>query len=226
MNQWITLKDLVSGSTIECKIGKLEKRSEPSRDLIEFMQSFQVAVKDFQQRLGVRQPHYIVGNLGSPLYSQVNNRINDLRIINPQKKRSVFKQNLGVKEIDAGVWGSNGRRPKKRKPAIINMIFQSECGLLPLHIHPRSYRVIVILEGSGYGYFSHETMDGFSGKSITRVSLSRGAVLCYGGDTLHTFGTEGSEIELLTYHSRYFPFEGDEQCSIPANHWTPSNYIV
>jgi hypothetical protein len=106
------------------------------------------------------------------------------------------------------------------------MIFQTECGMLPLHIHPRSYRVIVVLEGCGYGYFSHETLEGFSGESIARVALDRGAVLCYGGDTLHTFGTEGSAIELLTYHSRYFPFEGDEQYSVPPKYWSPNKYIA
>lgn len=226
MKQMIKLKDFVSGSIIECKIGTLKTRSEPSRDLVDFMRSFEDAVKSFRHRFASRTPHYIVGLLGDQLFSQVTQRIKELRQVAPRNKRRVFKQDLGIQEIEAGVWGSNGRPPKKRSPAIVNMIFQTECGLLPLHIHPRSYRVIVVLEGSGYGYFSHETLEGFSGKSIARVSLGRGAILCYGGDTLHTFGTEGSAIELLTYHSRYFPFEGDEQYSIPPNYWSPNKFIA
>jgi hypothetical protein len=133
---------------------------------------------------------------------------------------------LGIEEIEAGIWGGGSlQTPRKGSPAIVNMIFRSDCGLLPLHIHPNSYRVIFILEGNGFGYFSTETLREFGGKSVSRVSLRRGSVLCYGGETLHTFGTESHGIELLTYHSAYFPFEENEQYAVPIEYWSPSSYV-
>ncbi len=170
----------------------------------------------------LRKSPYLVGAMDKEQFQILKKLLSDIKRVFPRVANRVFDNPISIPKINASFWKGTCIEDRSINDAFINMIFQERCGELPLHTHPLSDRVIFIMRGSGFAYFSGTPRKDYNPNTIQRAEVKTGDVLCYPCDTLHTFGTTSSEIELLTYHSTFIPFESDDQYLASPDIWSPN----
>jgi quercetin dioxygenase-like cupin family protein len=145
----------------------------------------------------------------------------------PLKAHSVFEDGDIIQEIVADVW-QEGRLlmqdshllNPKGNCGLIRMEFQAGCSKLPLHIHPLSDRILVILKGAGYGHYSNQGLDKLEAGNIHSIPVKAGTVIFFNRGLVHTFSTGPQPLTTLTYHHPFIEFE-DHLSYEKALDWYP-----
>lgn len=91
---------------------------------------------------------------------------------------------------------------------------------LPMHVHPFSDRLIVVLRGRGYFHYTQQSLSDFDGSSVQTIAARERDVFAFTRGTVHTFSTGESDLVLLSCQFPYLPFDHPDQYRLPAHRWT------
>ncbi len=107
--------------------------------------------------------------------------------------------------------------------AMIKLHFQPGAVDLPIHIHPLSARVLIVLQGKGTFYFSHANFESFSGTPVYTQEIGPGSVVVFQNNYLHTFGAAQSSLTMLSFHFPFVELNDEHQWSLPSQKILPRN---
>ena len=217
------LHDVVTGDGLKISL-KVENASSASSGLISMLDACKSLVSMMNTQINngeLRKSPYLVGSISSEQFETFDTLIASIKRRFPRVLGQVFRTPLEIDAINASFWSGTEIQGRNRGDALINMVFSERCSDLPLHCHPFSDRVIFVIRGSGYGYFCPFEIQDYNPATIGRVQVRQGDILCYPCSTLHTFSTMDEPIELLTYHSKFVPFDDERQYDVLSDVWTP-----
>lgn len=105
--------------------------------------------------------------------------------------------------------------------ALAKLKFLPQTIELPIHTHEHSDRFIIIGNGEGTFYYSTGDLESFDGTHVLPVRVSRGDVVVFLQNVLHTFGAGSSGLTLFSYHAPEIAFDDPRQYSLPKVLWSP-----
>lgn len=115
----------------------------------------------------------------------------------------------GSQFIAGGVWAGS-----ELDDALVPLQFSPGCNDLPPHTHRYSDRLIVILAGQGKMYYSRSASSQFSENDFEAREISTGDVIVFMRGTIHTFTTDHSALQMLSYHAPFIPLEDSKQYEV------------
>lgn len=95
---------------------------------------------------------------------------------------------------------------------------------LPMHVHERSDRFIIVLSGRGYFHVTSQSLDRFDGSAVRTVPARERDVFLFTRGVVHTFSTESSPMVLLSCQLPYLPFDDPKQYTLPGVRWTAATH--
>lgn len=137
----------------------------------------------------------------------------------PLDTHAVFEDNGKIKEITADAWREKTYFGTGNN-ALIKMRFSANCRKLPLHVHPYSGRILLIIEGNGYGYHLAEHRKEAI-EDIQSIEISAGTMLFFMPNVIHSLSTAARTLTTLTYHTPFYEFN-DEKSFEKLAHWYPN----
>jgi len=127
----------------------------------------------------------------------------------------------GADSVAGAVWLGSDLFGDNRDDAIMKLRFDAGSYELPLHVHERSERVIVVLKGSGLYHFTTQTLESFDGTGVKTIPVTPGMVLVFTRGLLHTFSAPDEALYLLSYHGPFIPLYDPGQYTFPKMRWVP-----
>lgn len=97
---------------------------------------------------------------------------------------------------------------------------------LPMHTHPTSDRVIVVLEGRGFFHASSQRIDRFDGSDVKTIAARSGDVFAFRRGTVHTFSTTGHGMTLISCHLPFLELDDPAQYALPSFRWTAGQQLM
>jgi len=217
------LADVISGRTLRVPLDLAGTNHTPLASILDACQHTTDSVNAQIKVGGMCESPYLLGRLDTEQLAWLEAGLTAIRRSIPRARSQVFQKMQAIESITASFWSAREVRGRAANDALINMVFADRCGELPLHNHRFSDRVIFVLNGTGFGYFTTRHITVYDSNAIGRVPVERGDILCYPRTTQHTFSTRGEPIELLTYHSEFVPFDDERQYTLLSDAWTPEN---
>lgn len=146
------------------------------------------------------------------------NELEDILTNYPLELTSPFEETAS---IAGGLWSGRSLFGPTYDDALAKLRFNAASLDLPLHTHDHSDRFILVAAGSGHFWWSDETRNSFSGRSIESRPVRPGDALIFTRGLLHTFSSPDEELLLLSFHSPEIAFADPRQYTLPAFRWTP-----
>lgn len=131
----------------------------------------------------------------------------------------------GSARVAGGVWDTRAWTGIARADALVRLEFAAGALDLPMHAHPESDRLLLVIGGRGYFHVTPQPLEGFDGTRVRTIPVrDRDAVLFRGG-VVHTFSADSEPLTLLSYHAPFIPLESTRQYALPAARWTASQHL-
>lgn len=103
---------------------------------------------------------------------------------------------------------------KNQESGFLRLVFDENTTDLPFHIHPQSDRLILITKGEGYFCYSDRKINSTSIESIKKKDISAGTLIYFSKGLVHTFGTNFSKMEFISFHLPFIPLENELHFSV------------
>lgn len=110
--------------------------------------------------------------------------------------------------------------PRSAAAGIAKLHWRAGADDLPMHSHPTSDRVIVVLEGRGFFHASGQPLDRFDGTDVRTIAARSGDVFVFRRGTVHTFSTADHGMTLISCHLPFLELDDPAQYALPSVRWT------
>lgn len=129
----------------------------------------------------------------------------------------------GSDRVGGAVWRSDELLSADRDDALAKLRWEPGADDLPMHVHTRSERFIIVLEGRGFFHVSRQDYDDFDGSDIQTIAARERDVFLFTRDVVHTFSTAEHAMTLLSCQLPFIPFDDPTQYALPAHRWTAAS---
>ena len=151
--------------------------------------------------------------------------IKTMEALYPKSLIPVFQDPDSLENITANAWPARDILGGNRDDAVIRMRFETGADNLPLHSHDHSDRVLVVTSGQGFGYYH---LGPFTREGVQRIEVVPGTLIVFPKGTMHTFQCTEGQIETITFHSPFVPFEHQDSfekiVEDSEGGWYPSDF--
>jgi len=128
--------------------------------------------------------------------------------------------------VSGAIWDCRHLLGPAYSSALLKLRFAHGALDLPLHVHERSDRFIIVLEGRGYFHVSDAPADRFTGASVRTVPVRSRDALMFTRGVVHTFSAPDEPLVLLSFHSPFIPLEDSDQYRVPGDPVTPRKILA
>lgn len=108
----------------------------------------------------------------------------------------------------------------------LRLLFEENTQDLPFHCHPHSDRFIIITKGNGHFFYSPQDIDNVKASSITKESIRAGTFIYFSQKLVHTFSTESSTMEFISFHVPYITIDDEMHFSLSKERITPEKLKI
>lgn len=116
--------------------------------------------------------------------------------------------------------------PPPTADGIAKLRWRAGANDLPMHVHPTSDRVIVVLEGRGFFHASPQPLERFDGSDVRTIAARSGDVFAFRRGTVHTFSTTDHGMTLISCHLPFLELDDPAQYALPAFRWTAGHQLM
>ena len=131
----------------------------------------------------------------------------------------------GSARVGGAVWLASDLLDPGNTSALAKLHWKSGARDLPMHVHTRSDRFIIVLEGRGFFHVSDQGLDRFDGSSVQTVAARERDVFLFTRDVVHTFSTAEHAMTLLSAQLPFIPFDDATQYALPEHRWTAAEHL-
>ena len=129
----------------------------------------------------------------------------------------------GSDRVGGAGWRGDELLSPDRDDALAKLRWESGADDLPMHVHTRSERFIIVLEGRGFFHVSRQDYEAFDGSDVQTIAARERDVFLFTRDVVHTFSTAEHAMTLLSCQLPFIPFEDPTQYALPAHRWTAAS---
>ena len=147
----------------------------------------------------------------------------DLERDHPVQLRGPFEDS----DMVAGaVWDCRKLLGADHNTALLKLRFAPGAVDLPLHVHERSDRFIIVLEGRGYFHVSDLPADRFAAADVRTIPVRSRDALMFTRGVVHTFSAPEEPLILLSFHAPFIALEDFDQFRVPGAPVTPREILA
>ena len=129
----------------------------------------------------------------------------------------------GSDRVGGAVWRGDEMLSSDRDNALAKLRWDAGADDLPMHVHTRSERCIIVLEGRGFFHVSDQSFEAFDGSDVRTIAARERDVFLFTRDVVHTFSTAEYAMTLLSCQLPFIPFDDPTQYALPACRWTAAS---
>lgn len=149
--------------------------------------------------------------------------IADLERDHPVELRGPFENSDAV---TGAIWDCRRLLGPAYSSALLKLRFAQGALDLPLHVHERSDRFIIVLEGRGYFHVCDAAADRFAAVDVRTIPVRSRDALMFTRGVVHTFSAPDEPLILLSFHAPFIALEDSDQFRVPGAPVTPREILA
>jgi len=197
---------------------KVKDSAEALSLIFDFAKMLKEEMLKIQSISNLLQKFFFKGSIGEEGLRDLLYLLGIVREEFPLELKSPFES---CDDIEGNYWKESEYLNRESEDAILHIKWHQGAIDLPSHVHRNSDRVIMLFQGEGSFYYNFDKFEDHQNLHMQKLKLQQGDILCFPKDFVHSFSSEDSDMELLSYHSPFVELDDPKQYDVTKEVYYP-----